>query len=1448
MKCSFCHSELVSEARICKSCGHPVYRDPSLEDLYFSRLAAIAPPNFIQKVRSAPYLAKERRMVTAILFTIDNVNAFNLAIPENERNTILNKALDRFASHIFSYEGTIAKLWQDSVLAFFGAPISHEDDTFRAVHAALAILDEVQKVRKETQNTYGFPLQLKMVLNAGPIVIGDIKSNLRFDFRSLDNTLECMDAALRTPLPTCEVILLEDAYRFAKTYIEFEKLEDRYCEEIDSTMQFWRVVHITDRFQNGSRMSASREIKFIGRERELDSLMELTETVLAGLGRIGLVLGDPGIGKSRLITEWKNKLRRLHQPTQIRWIEAHSQAFGRELAYHLLKDLLRSALNLPVIVSQEALKVNLMHTLGDSLDSDVQKHYQYLAHLLEIPISDEEEEQIHQLSATQLRIQYLNSIRSFLRNLSIEQPLVIILEDLQWADASSIQLLGDLFSMTATSPILFCLVSRHDIGSNGWQLVMKAQEGFGPRLTKIELANLTESQSQELMGEWINIDQIPASIRSMVLTKSEGNPYFIEELMDMLDNENTLVNVDNPWVEAPKINPNKIPDSLQGLLTARIDRLPPDARFTLKIASIIGRNFPEQILEHVIANRAPKIELMEQLSTLESIGMIKVARIHPELTYQFQHILMHEAAYNAILESDRSDLHMSVGLALEELYPDQKERLASQLALHFLEGGDPDKAFAYLDSAGHVAMDSYANAEAESYFIQAIQLAKDPENFAHLYTDLGEALAQQGKHRDAIQMWKQAIQYHKELNNTDRLARVYAWSARSAWWGYDPKRSLEICKEGLKAVEGAVESPDIAYLIHETGRAYLFNDQPDKAQAFSEKALELARRLEAFDVQAEALATIGILPNIKPEKAIAALEMAVSISEEHNLFGPASRAYINLAAVMDNLGEVKLARDYQKRAIQLGNKAGGVSDERLIQHSIAIASLWLADFGEVQALIDQIRQTTLGNEVYLDSHTLDRLFLEGQLARLKGDFSTAMEIFTDLIDRTRQTHDQDRILQANSALAEVVFEPQLLEEKASKANIDIALSMLNDGLESSSNGNTPIDISTDCLLSGIYAIQEKFAEAEKAFEMAQTGYRLHPVMQDRVKLILAKARLEAAHNHYQKAIASMNDAVELIEKMNGRWWRARIWLEMGIYHLKRNEPEDIDQAQNLFRESLAEFKDMGVSYYPDLIINKLRHVRRISRDQAIAHRKITQELAEAGRVQHTFIPTHSPKIKGYDISGVLLPAHETSGDFYDFIDLDHGNLGIVIADVGDKGAGAALYMAMSRTLIRTYAGEHHLDPAEVINNVNRRILSDTQRGIFLTVVFGILDPQEATFVYVNAGHNPPYLLKNSEQGIQIDTLEKTGALVGIFPENTWEIRTLKLKPGEVLVLYTDGISEAQNEDGDFYGTERLIKVLETCFTPSAEEYRNAILEDVQAFTGSAPRLDDITLIVIAREK
>ena len=268
-------------------------------------------------------------------------------------------------------------------------------------------------------------------------------------------------------------------------------------------------------------------------------------------------------------------------------------------------------------------------------------------------------------------------------------------------------------------------------------------------------------------------------------------------------------------------------------------------------------------------------------------------------------------------------------------------------------------------------------------------------------------------------------------------------------------------------------------------------------------------------------------------------------------------------------------------------------------------------------------------------------------------------------------------------------------------------------------------------------------------------------------------------------------------------------------------------------------------------------LRRLQKRLQDANKRFADELALAAEIQASFLPGELPHIPGWQLTAALKPARETSGDFYDVIPLPNGRFGILVADVTDKGTAAALFMALSRTLIRTYAVEYDTQPELAFSAAHRRILVDTNTTQFVTAFYGILDPATGTLTYANAGHNPPYLLTARPQGanpggadasIEVQELVNTGPPLGLrmFKDITWERRVVQLAPGGVLVLYSDGITEAQDHEEELFDEERLQKVAQSNLGRSAEEIQDAILAEVHAFTGDAPQADDITLMVLVR--
>jgi serine phosphatase RsbU (regulator of sigma subunit) len=280
------------------------------------------------------------------------------------------------------------------------------------------------------------------------------------------------------------------------------------------------------------------------------------------------------------------------------------------------------------------------------------------------------------------------------------------------------------------------------------------------------------------------------------------------------------------------------------------------------------------------------------------------------------------------------------------------------------------------------------------------------------------------------------------------------------------------------------------------------------------------------------------------------------------------------------------------------------------------------------------------------------------------------------------------------------------------------------------------------------------------------------------------------------------------------------------------------------------FEDLAVDLQPPVqtlaaqIASALHSAEAYQRD--VQHQMVARELAVAGQIQATFLPPSLPSLPGWQLVAALQPARETSGDFYDAFPLPNGKLGLLVADVSDKGMGAALVMALARTLLRTYAYEYHGRPDYVLRVANRRILADTQSGLFVSVFYGVIDPYTNTMTYANAGHNPPYLLRNHGSA-NTELLKRTGMVLGVMDGVEWEAVTMPVEPGDILVIYSDGVSDALSEADEFFGEERLRDVVEQHRSASARQMLDAIVETQRGFVGRGPWFDDATLMILKRD-
>jgi class 3 adenylate cyclase len=597
-RCPTCQMELPTGARFCIGCGQPLTIGTSTDNARLTRLAAAAPDPLVDKVRAAGHLAGERRVVT-ILFA-DVVGSTTLAEQLDAETwvAIMNAAFDRITPAVYRYEGTVARLLGDGLWAFFGAPVAHEDDPARAVRAALDLLDAARAYAAQARQEYGIEFKMRACLNTGAVVLGPVGDDLTYEYTAMGGAVN-LAARLKFAAQPDTVLITESTHRFVTPILDCTDLGPLEVKGRSEPVRVYQV-HGLKPEPGPVRGLAGLQSPMVGRDAELATLSQLCEAVQAGLGRAVLVVGEPGLGKTRLIAEWKTATVGTNREAAPHWAEGHGVSYGQGLPYHLLIDLLRSILGIPESANEAQARAALWTCTGNLFSDSMMDVYPHLGHLLSLKLEPEALERLELQDPQALRTQYLTAVRQLLLAIASRRPVVLVLEDLHWADPSSTELLIKLLPMASTAPLLFCMVTRPERDAPGWKLVAAAREALGGSLTQITLRALSENDSRQLVANLLTIEALPERLRTLILQKAEGNPFFVEEVIRMLVDRRAIVQRSGRWFAAADIESLEIPDNLQGLLLARIDRLPDEAKHALRVASVIGRQFPVKVLEHVL--------------------------------------------------------------------------------------------------------------------------------------------------------------------------------------------------------------------------------------------------------------------------------------------------------------------------------------------------------------------------------------------------------------------------------------------------------------------------------------------------------------------------------------------------------------------------------------------------------------------------------------------------------------------------------------------------------------------------------------------------------------------------------------------------------------------------------------------------------------------------------
>jgi ABC-type oligopeptide transport system substrate-binding subunit/class 3 adenylate cyclase/type II secretory pathway predicted ATPase ExeA len=682
-----------------------------------------APAALQERLRSASAEIEGERKPVTILFT-DIVGSTGLAeqLDPEEWKEIVSGAHRRVSQAVYRYEGIVAQLLGDGVLAFFGAPITHEDDPERAVRAGLDIQAAIRAYARDLAGLVD-SFEMRVGIHSGTVVVGQVGDDLHMEYLAVGDAVN-LAARLQSAARPGQVLLSEATGRLVRG--AFELADAGALELKGKSAPVHAYEALTARTPAVSLRSGSRQATpLVGRLAELGQLNAALGQLQAGSGHIVAVLGEAGIGKSRLVDDARLALT-AHEAS-LRWLEGRSLSYGQALSFWTITQLLQADLELADGDPAPRVRAALRRRVGELFGDQADQVLPYLAHLLGVRLDGPEADRAVALDGETLKRQVLWSLGRYFEQAARAQPLVLVCEDLHWADPSSLDALEQLLALTDRAPLVLILLARPERDAGAWRLKLRAETDYPHRFTEIDLEPLSASEQDQLVNHLLPVAELPPEMHQLILARSEGNPFYLEEVVHSLQEQGALVEVDGRWQATPVLQRVEIPETLQGLLLARLDRLADDVRRTLQLAAVIGKSFPYRLLEAI--SKAER-QLDTHLAQLQRVDLVREKSRRPELEYIFKHALTQEAAYQSLLLERRREFHRRVASALEGMFADRRDEYFGLLAYHYEAAGEAAQAIDYLLRAGDQARVGDALPEARDYYQRAVALQQAVPDYA----------------------------------------------------------------------------------------------------------------------------------------------------------------------------------------------------------------------------------------------------------------------------------------------------------------------------------------------------------------------------------------------------------------------------------------------------------------------------------------------------------------------------------------------------------------------------------------------------------------------------------------------------------------------------------------------------------------------------------------------
>lgn len=903
--CPRCGFSNPDAARFCSNCGNPLEQGRPIEG--------------------------ERRFATVLFADVARSTAIAEKLDPEDWAQIINGAFAFMNAAVSRYGGTVSRLMGDAVLALFGAPVAHEDDAERAVRTGLEIQEQGMAYARAVKQKHGVDFDLRVGINTGTAVLAVVGDSIRSEYTALGDAAN-VAARLQSLAEPGTVLISGETEKLVRPLFDFRPRGKVELKGKGEPVECFEVVG-AKAMPGSTRGLEGLTSPLVGRDNQLAALRQRLADLAGGVGAAVAVVGEAGLGKSRLVAELKHLHAAQPEPRPL-WLESRAISYGQSIPYYLWRQLGRQLIGAEDMDSASDLREKLQAFVGrlGLAAKDVPFYETMLAVDTEASRSA-----LASLGGDAIvggvAGAVVNAIKSALHRDGGTTPIVLVLDDLHWSDNASLELLAQVATLAAFEPLLIVGLLRPDRKAPSWTLVDRLEASLGSAFARLDLDPLDAAAARELLGNLLHIEDLPETIRQQILARSEGNPFYLEEVLRSLIDDGQVVREHDHWRATRDIVDAKIPETLAGVLSARIDRLPDTTKRVAQTAAVIGRVFQHRVLEQV-CRAAPGPERIEHvephLATLAYEQLVRERARTPEREYIFKHALTCEAAYDLLLRARRRALHARAGAALEALFSERRDEYSAMLAHHFLEADDLPRALSYSRTAAANARRLFALREEEGHRDRVVKILDRiaqaaPGEVIDALIEWAWVRMRLARYEEVEQALARAVAIAREVGDKARLARALSWTANYHMGTGYPSRSVPFMTESA-ALAKDVGNDQLLLLPLFFGTWSVIDRDPAAAVVQVGEILDLARRYDAVDILGHALACRAVALARTGDFAAARAEIEEALEVADRTTSPVKRADIHIAVGMayHDMGMLDDALDHASMGARLAEGAHGL--------------------------------------------------------------------------------------------------------------------------------------------------------------------------------------------------------------------------------------------------------------------------------------------------------------------------------------------------------------------------------------------------------------------------------------------------------------------------------------------------------------------------------------------